>query len=82
MSEVRDQLEVKFRLHDGSDIGPKKFSAATSVATVKESIVAQWPKGTLHFGGLYIDVYDDIGGKMLLKRISIFALDGDKRLEV
>lgn len=45
MSEAQDQLEIKFRLIDGSDIGPKKFPAATSVATLKEDIIAQWPKG-------------------------------------
>ncbi|XP_030469364.1 membrane-anchored ubiquitin-fold protein 1-like [Syzygium oleosum] len=44
MSGVQDQLEIKFRLTDGSDIGPKSFPAATSVATLKESILAQWPK--------------------------------------
>ncbi|KAE8727177.1 Membrane-anchored ubiquitin-fold protein 1 [Hibiscus syriacus] len=44
MASVQDQLEVKFRLTDGSDIGPKTFSAATSVATLKESVIAQWPK--------------------------------------
>lgn len=41
---MSEQLEIKFRLFDGSDIGPKKYPAATSVATVKESILAQWPK--------------------------------------
>lgn len=45
MSGVQDQLEIKFRLTDGSDLGPKSFSAATSVATLKENILAQWPKG-------------------------------------
>lgn len=45
MSGVQDQLEIKFRLFDGSDIGPKSFPTATSVATLKESILAQWPKG-------------------------------------
>ncbi|CBI22285.3 hypothetical protein VitviT2T_022705 [Vitis vinifera] len=44
MSGVQDQLEIKFRLTDGSDIGPKSFSAATSVATLKENVLAQWPK--------------------------------------
>ncbi|XP_077223399.1 membrane-anchored ubiquitin-fold protein 1-like isoform X2 [Tasmannia lanceolata] len=44
MSGGQEQLEIKFRLHDGSDIGPKRFTAATSVATVKESILSQWPK--------------------------------------
>ena len=45
MAGVQDQLEIRFRLTDGSDIGPKTFPAATSVATLKESILAQWPKG-------------------------------------
>ncbi|KAF5958722.1 hypothetical protein HYC85_005947 [Camellia sinensis] len=44
MSGVQDQLEIKFRLIDGSDIGPKSFPAATSVANLKESILALWPK--------------------------------------
>ncbi|KAJ6815486.1 membrane-anchored ubiquitin-fold protein 1-like [Iris pallida] len=44
MSEVQEQLEIKFRLHDGSDIGPNKYPAATTVATLKESILAEWPK--------------------------------------
>lgn len=45
MAGVQDQLEIKFRLTDGSDIGPKSFPAATNVSTLKESILAQWPKG-------------------------------------
>ncbi|KAK1292811.1 Membrane-anchored ubiquitin-fold protein 1 [Acorus calamus] len=44
MAETQEQLEIKFRLHDGSDIGPSKYSPATTVATLKESILAQWPK--------------------------------------
>ena len=47
MAGVQEQLELKFRLHDGSDIGPKAYPAATSVATLKESILAEWPKGWL-----------------------------------
>ncbi|KAL5987297.1 MYND-type zinc finger protein mub1 [Asimina triloba] len=39
-----EQLEIKFRLFDGSDIGPKKFPLATSIASVKETILSQWPK--------------------------------------
>ncbi|XP_057440095.1 membrane-anchored ubiquitin-fold protein 2-like [Lotus japonicus] len=44
MAESQDQLEIKFRLSDGSDIGPKSFAAATRIAALKESILAQWPK--------------------------------------
>lgn len=48
MAVVQDQLEIKFRLTDGSDIGPKTFPAATSVSTLKESVLAQWPKDKEH----------------------------------
>ncbi|KAI3503276.1 hypothetical protein L1887_31716 [Cichorium endivia] len=44
MSGVQDSLEIRFRLIDGSDIGPKSFPAAASVSTLKESILSQWPK--------------------------------------
>ncbi|KAK7266515.1 hypothetical protein RIF29_19160 [Crotalaria pallida] len=44
MAASQDQFEIKFRLSDGSDIGPKSFPPATSIATLKESILAQWPK--------------------------------------
>lgn len=44
MSGAQDQLEIKFRLTDGSDIGPKNFPVATSIATLKENIIAQWPR--------------------------------------
>lgn len=49
MAGVGDQLEIKFRLNDGSDIGPKTFPAATSIATLKESVLAQWPRGVWNF---------------------------------
>lgn len=37
-------LELKFRLYDGTDIGPNKYAPTTTVGTLKESILAQWPK--------------------------------------
>jgi len=39
-----EHLEVKFRLYDGTDIGPRRYLSATTVATLKESVLAQWPK--------------------------------------
>ncbi|KAL2489234.1 Membrane-anchored ubiquitin-fold protein 6 [Forsythia ovata] len=41
---VEELVEVKFRLADGSDIGPSKYSSSTTVGSLKEKIVAQWPK--------------------------------------
>ncbi|XP_074309150.1 membrane-anchored ubiquitin-fold protein 3-like [Silene latifolia] len=37
-------VELKFRLIDGSDIGPCRFSTASTVAHLKDRIVADWPK--------------------------------------
>ncbi|XP_009378006.2 membrane-anchored ubiquitin-fold protein 4-like [Pyrus x bretschneideri] len=39
-----DLVELKFRLYDGSDIGPFRYSPASTVAMLKERIVAEWPK--------------------------------------
>ncbi|KAF5807721.1 putative Ubiquitin-like domain-containing protein [Helianthus annuus] len=37
-------IEVKFRLADGTDIGPSKYSCITTVGSLKEKIISQWPK--------------------------------------
>ncbi|XAR52032.1 hypothetical protein NMG60_11006873 [Bertholletia excelsa] len=39
-----DLVELKFRLYDGTDIGPFRYSPASTVAMLKERIVAEWPK--------------------------------------
>ncbi|KAJ8772246.1 hypothetical protein K2173_027423 [Erythroxylum novogranatense] len=39
-----DLVELRFRLSDGTDMGPSKYSPSTNVAILKEKIVAQWPK--------------------------------------
>lgn len=54
---MQDQFEIKFRLTDGSDIGPKSFPAAASVATLKESILSQWPKGWFFDNILFCSEY-------------------------
>ncbi|XP_076916172.1 membrane-anchored ubiquitin-fold protein 6-like [Bidens hawaiensis] len=41
---AEDLIEVKFRLADGTDIGPSKYSSATTVGSLKEKIISQWPK--------------------------------------
>jgi len=44
--EEEEEVEVKFRLFDGSDIGPVRCNAAaTTVAALKDRVVADWPKG-------------------------------------
>ncbi|XP_058083104.1 membrane-anchored ubiquitin-fold protein 3-like [Magnolia sinica] len=44
MAEGEERLELKFRLFDGSDIGPSTYSPSTTVAMLKERIVAEWPQ--------------------------------------
>lgn len=40
-----DLIELKFRLFDGTDIGPNKYDPSTAVGSLKESILALWPAG-------------------------------------
>ena len=40
-----DLIELKFRLADGTDIGPSKYSPSTPVGSLKEKILVQWPRG-------------------------------------
>ena len=46
-------IELKFRLYDGSDIGPIRYAASSTITMVKERILSEWPKGAISFA-LYI----------------------------
>ncbi|GAY56287.1 hypothetical protein CUMW_170710 [Citrus unshiu] len=37
-------IDIKFRLYDGSDIGPFRYSSASTVDMLKQRIVSDWPK--------------------------------------
>ncbi|KAG5394861.1 hypothetical protein IGI04_024824 [Brassica rapa subsp. trilocularis] len=39
-----DLVELKFRLYDGSDVGPFQYSPTATVAMLKERLVSEWPK--------------------------------------
>ncbi|KAD6119501.1 hypothetical protein E3N88_10772 [Mikania micrantha] len=39
-----ESIEVKFRLADGSDIGPKRYSPTITVGSLKEMILSQLPQ--------------------------------------
>ncbi|KAE8675543.1 Membrane-anchored ubiquitin-fold protein 4 [Hibiscus syriacus] len=41
---AEDLLDIKFRLYDGSDIGPFPYSAASTVDMLKQRIVSDGPK--------------------------------------
>ncbi|CAN0906039.1 Membrane-anchored ubiquitin-fold protein 3 [Linum grandiflorum] len=38
-------VDVKFRLYDGSDIGPFRYAVASTVEMLKQRIMLDWPKG-------------------------------------
>ena len=40
-----EAVDLKFRLTDGTDIGPTKFGPTTTVIALKESIITGWPAG-------------------------------------
>ncbi|KAJ6676442.1 MEMBRANE-ANCHORED UBIQUITIN-FOLD PROTEIN 3 [Salix viminalis] len=41
-----DLVDIKFRLYDGSDIGPFRCSSSTStVDMLKQRVVSDWPRG-------------------------------------
>ncbi|GMH31522.1 hypothetical protein Nepgr_033365 [Nepenthes gracilis] len=40
-----DLVDIKFRLYDGSDMGPFRYSSASTVEVLKERIVSEWPRG-------------------------------------
>ncbi|XP_064960859.1 membrane-anchored ubiquitin-fold protein 4-like isoform X1 [Musa acuminata AAA Group] len=39
-----DLVELKFRLYDGSDIGPIRYSSSSTIAMLKERIISEWPR--------------------------------------
>ena len=47
-------IELRFRLPDGNDIGPNKYNEAANVATLKEHVIEQWPKGYKSFSPLLL----------------------------
>lgn len=66
MAVVSDEaLEVKFRLYDGSDIGPIKYAPETTVVALKESVVSQWPQGSENPPKSYNDIKIINAGRIL-----------------
>ncbi|ESQ27330.1 hypothetical protein EUTSA_v10019328mg [Eutrema salsugineum] len=60
-----DRIELKFRLADGTDIGPSKYSQYMTVASLKEKIIAQWPKENENAPKLINEIKLINGGKIL-----------------
>ncbi|KAI3435263.1 Membrane-anchored ubiquitin-fold protein [Psidium guajava] len=38
-------VDIKFRLYDGSDLGPFQYSSASTIDMLKQRVVSDWPKG-------------------------------------
>lgn len=48
MAEGEEGIELKFRIFDGTDIGHRTYPPSTTVATLKQRLVAEWPQGWLY----------------------------------
>ncbi|CAL9205546.1 unnamed protein product, partial [Musa hybrid cultivar] len=60
-----DLVELKFRLCDGSDIGPIRYSSSSTVAMLKERIISEWPRDKKIIPRVTNDVKLISGGKIL-----------------
>lgn len=47
MAEGEDRIELKFRIFDGTDIAHSTYSSSTTVGTLKQKLVSEWPQGLL-----------------------------------
>jgi hypothetical protein len=45
MAGRKELIDVKFRLFDGTDIGPSKYDPTTTVAALKQFVLSRWPQG-------------------------------------
>ncbi|XP_028073892.1 membrane-anchored ubiquitin-fold protein 3-like [Camellia sinensis] len=44
MAEGEEHIELKFRIYDGTDIAHTTYAPSTTVATLKQRLVAEWPQ--------------------------------------
>ncbi|KAK7284715.1 hypothetical protein RJT34_19467 [Clitoria ternatea] len=45
MAEGEGGVELKFRIYDGTDIAHSTYSSTTTVSSLKQRLVAEWPQG-------------------------------------
>jgi len=45
MGEGEETIELRFRIYDGTDIGQGAYALSITAATLKQKLVAEWPKG-------------------------------------
>mmetsp|Transcript_27249 Transcript_27249/g.93028 ORF Transcript_27249/g.93028 Transcript_27249/m.93028 type:complete len:120 (-) Transcript_27249:102-461(-) len=44
MADAKQNVSIRFRRHDGGDIGPFTFNTGATLTEVKEQLLAGWPK--------------------------------------
>ncbi|KAL8513469.1 hypothetical protein ACS0TY_012799 [Phlomoides rotata] len=44
MAEGDENLELKFRIFDGTDIGHGSYSLSITIATLKQRLLSEWPQ--------------------------------------
>ncbi|GFY98743.1 membrane-anchored ubiquitin-fold protein 4 precursor [Actinidia rufa] len=44
MAEAEEHIELKFRIYDGTDIAHTNYAPSTTVTTLKQRLVAEWPQ--------------------------------------
>lgn len=49
MAEAEERIELKFRIYDGTDIAHSNYVPSTTVATLKQRLVTEWPQGYCFF---------------------------------
>ena len=49
MAEAEERIELKFRIYDGADIAHSNYAPSTTVATLKQRLVTEWPQGYCFF---------------------------------
>ncbi|RWW02375.1 hypothetical protein BHE74_00031724 [Ensete ventricosum] len=66
-----DLIELKFRLFDGSDIGPIRYSSSSTVAMLKDRIISEWPRDKKIIPKVVNDVKLISAGKILENNMTV-----------
>ena len=45
MADGEEQVDLKFRIYDGTDIGHGTYISSTAISVLKQRLVHQWPQG-------------------------------------
>ncbi|ONH93810.1 hypothetical protein PRUPE_8G254100 [Prunus persica] len=51
----REEIELKFRIYDGTDIGHHSYAPSMTVANLKKRLLAEWPQGNIATAKLDFD---------------------------